>query len=123
MGSVRERTGRAAHSRPLRPASLKSLGVEMKTQVIEWAAFQERTRKHEFQAQMAGWGTGVDPDLNWNLWHTEMADQEGGRRRRAVRLDRRLRTRLRRRRGVLGWKGGAHRERPGEAEDDRHERE
>ena len=60
-------------------ASLKSLGVEMKTQVIEWAAFQERTRKHEFQANMAGWGTGVDPDLNWNLWHTEMADQEGGR--------------------------------------------
>jgi peptide/nickel transport system substrate-binding protein len=51
----------------------------MKTQIIEWAVFQEKTRKHEFQASMAAWGTGVDPDLNWNLWHSEMADQEGGR--------------------------------------------
>jgi len=58
---------------------LKSIGVEMKTQTIEWAAFQERNRKHEFQASIAAWGTGVDPDTQWNIWHTEMADQEGGR--------------------------------------------
>lgn len=58
---------------------LKSLGVEMKTQVIEWATFQERTRKHEFQASIAAWGTGTDPDTNWNLWHSEMIEQEGGR--------------------------------------------
>ena len=58
---------------------LKSIGVEMKTQSIEWAVYQEKTRKHDFQASIAAWGTGTDPDTNWNLWHTEMIEQEGGR--------------------------------------------
>jgi peptide/nickel transport system substrate-binding protein len=58
---------------------LKSIGVEMKTQMIEWAVFQEKTRKHEFQASIAGWGTGTDPDSSWNIWHSEMIEQEGGR--------------------------------------------
>ena len=58
---------------------LKKIGVEMKTQQIEWAVYQERNRKHEFQASIANWGTGVDPDLSWNIWHTEMIEQEGGR--------------------------------------------
>lgn len=58
---------------------LKSIGVEMKTQLIEWAVYQEMTRKHQFQASIAGWGTGTDPDLSWNVWHSEMIDQEGGR--------------------------------------------
>ena len=56
---------------------LKSIGVSMKTQTIEWASFMQKTRKHEFQASMAGWGTGVDPDLGWNLWRTE--EYEDGR--------------------------------------------
>lgn len=50
---------------------LKRLGVRMRTQRIEWSAFVEKTRKHEFQASMAGWGTGTDPDTGWNLWRTE----------------------------------------------------
>ena len=50
---------------------LKSLGVELKTRIMEWATFQQKTRQCEFQAMMAGWGTGVDPDTNWNLWRTE----------------------------------------------------
>jgi len=50
---------------------LKKIGVEMKTRVMEWATFMEKTLKHEFQALMAAWGTGVDPDLAWNLWRTE----------------------------------------------------
>ncbi len=58
---------------------LKRIGVEMKTQLIEWAVFQEKARKHEFQASMAAWGTGTDPDTSWNIWHTEMIEQEGGR--------------------------------------------
>ncbi|NUN51970.1 MAG: hypothetical protein HUU06_04155, partial [Planctomycetaceae bacterium] len=58
---------------------LRSIGVEMKTQTIEWAVYQEKTRKHEFQASIAAWGTGTDPDTNWNIWHTEMIEQEGGR--------------------------------------------
>mgnify|MGYP002623673109 FL=1 len=49
---------------------LRRIGVEMKQQVLEWATFQQRTREAEFQAQIAGWGTGTDPDTGWNLWHS-----------------------------------------------------
>ena len=56
---------------------LKSLGVSMKTQTIEWATFMQKTRKHEFHASIAGWGTGTDPDTGWNLWRTD--EYEGGR--------------------------------------------
>jgi peptide/nickel transport system substrate-binding protein len=50
---------------------LKRLGVDMKTRVLEWASFHEKISKHEFQAEIAGWGTGTDPDTGWNLWRTE----------------------------------------------------
>lgn len=53
---------------------LKSIGVEMLTQVIEWATFQERNRKHEFQASTAAWGTGTDPDLTMNIFGTKAID-------------------------------------------------
>lgn len=56
---------------------LRSIGVDMKTRTIEWATFQQMTRKHEFQAHIAGWGTGTDPDTGWNLWRTE--EYNGGR--------------------------------------------
>jgi peptide/nickel transport system substrate-binding protein len=56
---------------------LKSIGVKMDTQIMEWATFQERTRKHEFHASMAAWGTGVDPDTMWNLWRSDQYDKEG----------------------------------------------
>jgi len=49
---------------------LQSIGVQMKTSLMEWATFSERVRKHEFQASTAAWGTGVDPDTSWNLWHS-----------------------------------------------------
>jgi peptide/nickel transport system substrate-binding protein len=54
--------------------SLKTLGVEMKLQPIEWATLQERNRKHEFQATTFSWGTGVDPDLNRNIFGTSAID-------------------------------------------------
>ncbi len=50
---------------------LRSIGVDMKTRTIEWATFMEMSRKHEFQANIAAWGTGTDPDTGWNLWRTE----------------------------------------------------
>lgn len=53
---------------------LRSIGVDLKTRTVEWATFQQMTRKHEFQAYMAGWGTGTDPDTGWNLWRTEEYD-------------------------------------------------
>ncbi|MBI1387015.1 MAG: peptide ABC transporter substrate-binding protein [bacterium] len=56
---------------------LRAIGVDMKTRTVEWATFMQMTRKHEFQAHMAGWGTGTDPDTGWNLWRTE--EYEDGR--------------------------------------------
>jgi len=52
-------------------ADLRKLGVRMDTRLMEWSAFMEKAQKHEFQATMAAWGTGTDPDTNWNLWRTE----------------------------------------------------
>ncbi|HEG42955.1 MAG TPA: hypothetical protein ENH94_02790 [Phycisphaerales bacterium] len=52
-------------------ADLKSIGVEMKTRTIEWSSFLEKVREHEFQASIAAWGTGTDPDTGWNLWRTD----------------------------------------------------
>ena len=56
---------------------LRGIGVDMKTQILEWATFQERTRKHEFQASTAAWGTGTDPDTLWNLWRSDQYDPQG----------------------------------------------
>ncbi|MCI0651592.1 MAG: ABC transporter substrate-binding protein [Planctomycetes bacterium] len=56
---------------------LKSIGVDMRTTIMEWATFQERIRKHEFQAQTAAWGTGVDPDTTWNVWHSSSYEKSG----------------------------------------------
>jgi len=50
---------------------LKKIGVDLKTRTLEWSAFLEKIRKHEFQAETAAWGTGTDPDTGWNLWKTE----------------------------------------------------
>ncbi len=50
---------------------LKLIGVQMDTRVLEWATYMEKSRKHEFQAGIAAWGTGADPDTGWNLWRTD----------------------------------------------------
>lgn len=56
---------------------LKSIGVKMNTQIIEFATHQERMRKHEYEVTIAAWGTGVDPDLSWNLWVSDQYDPAG----------------------------------------------
>lgn len=50
---------------------LKRVGIRMETRTLEWSAFLEKVRKHEFQAEIAAWGTGTDPDTGWNLWRTD----------------------------------------------------
>lgn len=56
---------------------LKRIGVSLLTRIIEWATFMEMAHQHEFQAQIAAWGTGTDPDTGWNLWRSDQYD--GGR--------------------------------------------
>ena len=52
-------------------SDLRQLGVELKLQVMEWAALQEKTNKHEYQANLGGWGTGAYPDTGSNIWKTD----------------------------------------------------
>lgn len=49
---------------------LKRIGVELKTRLLEWATFLEKIRNHEFQAEIAMWGAGADPDSSYNIWHS-----------------------------------------------------
>jgi peptide/nickel transport system substrate-binding protein len=56
---------------------LQAVGVKMETTLMEWATFSERTRKHEFQAATAAWGTGTDPDMGWNIWHSSSYVPDG----------------------------------------------
>lgn len=41
---------------------LGRLGVEMKIRKLEWSVFLDRTNRHQFQACLAGWSLGDDPD-------------------------------------------------------------
>ena len=50
---------------------LKKIGIRLSTRLMEFSSFIETVRKHEFQAEIAAWGTGTDPDTGWNLWRTE----------------------------------------------------
>jgi len=56
---------------------LRRIGVRMKTQACEFSALIEKLRNHEFQAEMGAWGTGTDPDTEWNLWRSD--EYRGGR--------------------------------------------
>jgi peptide/nickel transport system substrate-binding protein len=56
---------------------LKSIGVKMDMQVMEWAAYQQNIRKHQFQASTAAWGTGTDPDTAKNIWMSDQYDKDG----------------------------------------------
>lgn len=51
-------------------ADLRRLGVEMKTQTLEWSVFNERNLSHQFDAFLSAWTCGPDPDEARNLFHS-----------------------------------------------------
>jgi peptide/nickel transport system substrate-binding protein len=51
-------------------ADLRRLGVEMKTQTLEWSVFNERNLAHQFNAFLSAWTCGPDPDEARNLFHS-----------------------------------------------------
>jgi peptide/nickel transport system substrate-binding protein len=51
--------------------NLDQIGVICHPQPTEFTVMQQKARDHEFQASMAGWGTGVDPDTTENIWTTK----------------------------------------------------
>jgi peptide/nickel transport system substrate-binding protein len=61
---VREQVGAVIQAR------LKEIGIEVKIQVIEWAAFlKEYLDKHNFDAVVMGWTIPTDPDM-FDVWHS-----------------------------------------------------
>jgi peptide/nickel transport system substrate-binding protein len=49
---------------------LKDVGITVKVQTIEWAAFlKEFLDKKKFEAVVMGWTIPIDPDL-YNVWHS-----------------------------------------------------
>lgn len=56
---------------------LKSVGVDLQLRVVEFASLVAKTRKHDFQAFSMAWGTGVDPDTLYNVWHSSSHGSSG----------------------------------------------
>ena len=50
--------------------NLDQIGVLCEVRPMEFTVLQEKSRKHEFHAMFAGWGTGADPDTSENIWGT-----------------------------------------------------
>lgn len=50
--------------------NLEQIGIICDVKPTEFTVMQEKSRKHQFQAMFAGWGTGTDPDTSVNLWKT-----------------------------------------------------
>src|SRR5690606_3133716 len=51
-------------------SNLDQIGVLCHVKPTEFTVLQEKSRKHEFHAMFAGWGTGADPSTSKNLWKT-----------------------------------------------------
>jgi len=60
--SVRQHTAEIIQRR------LKAVGIDVKIQVVDWAAFINTfIRKRQFEAIILGWGLGLDPD-QYDIW-------------------------------------------------------
>jgi peptide/nickel transport system substrate-binding protein len=48
----------------------EKIGVIADIRPLEWATLLQRVQSHDFEAELSGWGAGVDPDFSYNLWHS-----------------------------------------------------
>lgn len=55
---------------------LARAGIDMTIRRLDWAAFLEPIKSHEFDACMLGWSLSIDPDP-YQLWHSSGADKQG----------------------------------------------
>lgn len=51
---------------------LKKVGVDLQIRKLEWAVFNDRTHRHQFQAYLSGWNIADDPDP-FQLLHSSQA--------------------------------------------------
>lgn len=54
--------------------SLRSIGVDMKLRLVEYATLRDLRRRHEFQAYYGAWSTSNDPDQDRGMWHSDAID-------------------------------------------------
>ena len=52
--------------------NLKDLGIALNIKMLEWATYQQLSQEHKFEAGVAAWGTGADPDSAKNIWMSDM---------------------------------------------------
>jgi peptide/nickel transport system substrate-binding protein len=50
--------------------NLDQIGIVCNVRPLEFTVLQDKNQKHEFDATMAGWGTGTDPDTTDNIFVT-----------------------------------------------------
>ena len=48
----------------------EKVGVVADLRTLEWATFMQRVQSHDFEAELSGWGAGIDPDYSSNVWHS-----------------------------------------------------
>lgn len=57
---------------------LDNIGILCNVKPTEFTVLIEQTQTHKFQATMAGWGAGTDPDLQENIFGTNQGRNYGG---------------------------------------------
>ena len=57
--------------------NLDQIGIRVNLQPLEFTVLQAKSRNHDFDAQIAGWGVGADPYTINNLWGSQFIN--GGR--------------------------------------------
>lgn len=62
---------------PILKEDLKKVGIEMRIERMEWAAFLNRIEKKKFDATSLGWSTGFEGDP-YQVWHSSQAAMQRG---------------------------------------------
>jgi len=57
---------------------LDNIGILCNVKPTEFTVLVESTQSHKFQAAMAGWGAGTDPDLQENIFGSNQGRNYGG---------------------------------------------
>lgn len=50
----------------------RKAGLDMQIRNLEWAAFIQKVRAHDFDAAMLSWAMATDPHSEYNIWHSTM---------------------------------------------------
>ena len=54
--------------------ALRSLGIDLKLRLVEYATLRDLRRRHEFTACYGAWTTSDEPDRDRGMWHSDAID-------------------------------------------------